>query len=169
MKVAVRNAVQSNMKTNAFDTEAEEREPEFKSLTPEEAAQWRSRNPAVSVWKIVAGQAVVGVLVAVLSWVLTGRAAAGWSAAYGAVAVVVPAALFARGVMRGRAASDPRAAMVRFFGWELAKIVLTVALLAAAPRLVPGLSWLALVVGMVFTMKTYWVALMVRPGVRKTD
>ena len=59
--------------------------------------------------------------------------------------------------------------MVGFFGWEIAKIVLTVALLAAAPRLVPGLSWLALVVGMVITMKTYWVALLVRPGVRKTD
>ena len=27
----------------------------------------------------------------------------------------------------------------------------------------------ALVVGMVITMKTYWVALLVRPGVRKTD
>ena len=26
-----------------------------------------------------------------------------------------------------------------------------------------------LVVGMVITMKTYWVALLVRPGVRKTD
>jgi ATP synthase protein I len=93
----------------------------------------------------------------------------GWSAAYGALAVVVPAALFARGVLRRKASANPRAAMVGFFGWEIAKIVLTVALLAAAPRLVPGLSWLALVVGMVITMKTYWVALLVRPGVRKTD
>jgi ATP synthase protein I len=59
--------------------------------------------------------------------------------------------------------------MAGFFGWEIAKIVLTVALLAAAPRLVPDLSWLALLAGMVVTMKTYWVALMVRPGVRKTD
>ena len=31
-----------------------------------------------------------------------------------------------------------------------------------------GLNWLvALVAGLVITMKTYWVALMVRPGVRK--
>ena len=50
-----------------------------------------------------------------------------------------------------------------------AKIVLTIALLVAAPRVVPGLNWLALVAGLVITMKTYWVALMVRPGVRKTD
>ena len=106
---------------------------------------------------------------ALAAWVLTGRASMGWSAAYGALAVVVPAALFARGVLRRKASANPRAAMVGFFGWEIAKIVLTVALLAAAPRLVPGLSWLALVVGMVITMKTYWVALLVRPGVRKTD
>lgn len=59
--------------------------------------------------------------------------------------------------------------MLGFFGWEIAKIVLTVALLAAAPRLVPDLSWMALLIGMVITMKTYWAALLVRSGVRKTD
>ncbi len=59
--------------------------------------------------------------------------------------------------------------MLGFVGWEAAKIVLTIALLVAAPRVVPDLNWLALVAGLVITMKTYWVALMVRPGVRKTD
>ena len=157
------------MKTIAPETETEAEESDFKPLTAEEAAVWRSRNPPVSVWKIVEGQVLVGVVVALAAWVLTGRASMGWSAAYGALAVVVPAALFARGVLRHKASANPRAAMVGFFGWEIAKIVLTVALLAAAPRLVPGLSWLALVVGMVITMKTYWVALLVRPGVRKTD
>ena len=157
------------MKTIATVTEAEAEESDFKPLTAQEAEQWRSRNPPVSVWKIVVGQVLVGVVVALAAWVLTGRASMGWSAAYGALAVVVPAALFARGVLRRKASANPRAAMVGFFGWEIAKIVLTVALLAAAPRLVPGLSWLALVVGMVITMKTYWVALLVRPGVRKTD
>jgi ATP synthase protein I len=93
----------------------------------------------------------------------------GWSAAYGALSVVAPAALFARGVLRYKASANPRAAMVGFFGWEIAKIVLTVALLAAAPRLVPELSWIALLAGMVIAMKMYWVALLVQPGVRKTD
>ena len=157
------------MKTIPPETETEAEESDFKPLTAQEAEQWRSRNPPVSVWKIVVGQVLVGVVVALAAWVLTGRASVGWSAAYGALAVVVPAALFARGVLRRKASANPRAAMVGFFGWEIAKIVLTVALLAAAPRLVPGLSWLALVVGMVITMKTYWVALLVRPGVRKTD
>ncbi|WP_348707631.1 ATP synthase subunit I [Acidovorax soli] len=157
------------MKTIAPETESEAEASDFKPLTAQEAEQWRSRHPPISVWKVVAGQALVGMLVALVAWILTGRASVGWSAAYGALAVVVPAALFARGVFRRKASGNPRAAMVGFFGWEVAKIVLTVALLAAAPRLVPGLSWIALLVGMVITMKTYWVALWVRPGVRKTD
>ncbi|CAN7497504.1 ATP synthase subunit I [Acidovorax sp. Leaf84] len=157
------------MKTIAPETETEADESDFKPLTAQEAEQWRSRHLPISVWKVVLGQAVVGMLVALGAWVLTGRVSVGWSAAYGALAVVLPAALFARGVLRHKASANPRAAMVGFFGWEIAKIVLTVLLLAAAPRLVPGLSWIALLVGMVITMKTYWVALMVRPGVRKTD
>ena len=76
-------------------------------------------------------------------------------------------ALFARGMARRR--STAGAAMVGLLGWELVKIALTVAMLAAAPRVVPGLSWLALLVGMVVTMKTYWIALLARPGVRRTD
>ncbi len=157
------------MKTIAPETEAEAEESDFKPLTPEEADAWRSRHPPISVWKVVAGQALVGVLVALVAWLLTSSTLVGWSAAYGALAVVLPAALFARGVLRQKALPDPRAAMVGFFGWEVAKIVLTVVLLAAAPWIIPGLNWVALVVGMVITMKTYWVALLVRPGVRKTD
>lgn len=157
------------MKTIAPETEAEAEDSDFKPLTAQEAEQWRRRNPPVSVWKVVAGQAMIGLLVALVAWVWTGRASVGWSAAYGALAVVAPAALFARGVLRHKASANPRAAMVGFFGWEIAKIVLTVALLAAAPGLVPELSWIALLAGMVIAMKMYWVALLVQPGVRKTD
>lgn len=157
------------MKTIAPETETEAEDSDFKPLTAQEADQWRSRNPPISMWKVVAGQALVGVLVALVAWALTGRSAVGWSAAYGALAVVAPAALFARGMSRQQASAHAGAAMAGFFGWEIAKIVFTIALLAAAPWLVPGLVWLALLAGMVVTMKTYWVALLVRPGVRKTD
>ena len=157
------------MKTIAPETEIEAEESDFNPLTSEEAEQWRRRNPPISVWKVVIGQVLAGVVVALVAWAVTGRASVGWSAAYGALAVVVPAALFARGVLRHKVSVNARAAMVGFFGWEIAKIALTVSLLAVAPRLVPGLSWIALLVGMVITMKTYWVALLVRPGVRKTD
>ncbi|GAD21807.1 ATP synthase subunit I [Acidovorax sp. MR-S7] len=155
------------MKTDALGTEAEAEDPDFKPLAAQEAQEWRSRHPAVSVWRIVGSQAGVGVLVALSAWLLTGQVQVAWSAGYGALAVVIPAALFARGMARKRASAG--AAMAGLFGWELVKIVLTVAMLAAAPRLVPGLSWLALLVGMVVTMKTYWIALLARPGVRRTD
>lgn len=88
--------------------------------------------PSVSMWKVVAGQALVGVLVALVAWGLTGRTEVGWSAAYGALAVVAPAALFARGMSRQMASGKAGASMAGFFGWEMAKIVFTIALLAAA-------------------------------------
>ena len=121
------------------------------------------------VWRLVGMQAVAGVLVSLVAWAISGEALVAWSAGYGALAVVLPAALFARGMARQKRAATAGAAMVGFFGWEMVKIALTVAMLAAAPRLVSQLSWLALLAGMVVTMKTYWIALMVRPGVRKTD
>ncbi|WP_119967517.1 ATP synthase subunit I [Simplicispira lacusdiani] len=157
------------MQKIAPETEAEAEDPDFKPLTAQEAQEWRKRHPAVSVWRLVAAQALMGVLVAMVSWGVSGESHVAWSAGYGALSVVLPAALFARGMARQRGAVSTRVAMVGFFGWELVKIVLTVAMLAAAPRVVAQLSWLALLVGMVVTMKTYWIALMVRPGVRKTD
>ncbi len=157
------------MKTIAPETEAEAEDSDFKPLTAQEAEQWRRRNPSLSPWRVVVGQALVGVAVALVAWLWTRDVRAGWSAAYGSLAVVIPAALFAFGVLRQKSASRPGLVMLGFFGWEVAKIVLTIALLAAAPRLVSGLNWLALVAGLVITMKTYWVALLVRPGVRKTD
>ena len=106
----------------------------------------------------------VGVGVALLAWGLTGQARMGWSAAYGALAVVLPAALFARGLSRQKTATQGNAALVGFFVWEIVKIALTVAMLVAAPRLVVNLSWLALLAGFVVTMKVYWVAMWFRPG-----
>ncbi|WP_144735052.1 ATP synthase subunit I [Extensimonas perlucida] len=147
----------------------EAQEQDFKPLSAQEAAQWRSRHPPVSLWSLVAGQALTGGLVALLVWLLSGNVQAGWSALYGAFAVVAPAALLVRGISRRSEAGTASAVMARFFGWELAKILVSVALLLAAPRLVPGLSWLALLVGMVITMKAYWVALWVRSSVRATN
>ena len=116
---------------------------------------------------MVAAQAVAGILVMLVAWLVSGQKHIAWSAGYGALAVVVPAALFARGM--GRKRHSAKAVMTGFFGWEMAKIGLTVAMLAAAPKVIAPLSWLALLAGMVVTMKTYWIALWARPGVRKTD
>ena len=54
--------------------------------------------------------------------------------------------------------------------WEMVKIALTVAMLVAAPRLVSGLIWPALLVGLVLTMKVYWLALAYSPkGKRRAN
>ena len=144
-----------------------DREPEFKPLTAEEARELSEKNPSVRPWVVVGAQTVVGLLVALAAWGLTGRESAGWSAGYGALAVVMPAALFARGLGRRMSLGNPQARAVGtvfgFFLWEMVKIALMVAMLFAAPRLVANLSWPAMLVGMVVTMKVYWVAFVRRP------
>ncbi len=72
--------------------------------------------------------------------------------------MIVPAMVLARGLRRQALLKDSGAAFLSFVVWEVVKVVLTVALLLAAPKLVSALNWLALVVGFVVTMKVYWVA-----------
>jgi len=115
-------------------------DPDFKPLTPEQAAAWRQRNPVTSPWRVLALQLLVGVLVAVLTGVVSGQ-------------------------FRLKQAG---AALAGLFVWELVKIVLTVALLLVAPKVVAGLSWLALVAGFVVTMKVYWLAMALGWMRRKT-
>jgi len=107
-------------------------------------------------------QALVGLLMAMVVWWVTARMSAVYSAMYGAMAVILPAALFARGLTSRMASINVGAAVFGFFLWEMVKIGLTVAMLFAAPRLVNDLSWPAMLVGLVVTMKVYWVALGLR-------
>ena len=135
----------------------------FKQLTAEEARQLRERHPLVSPWWVVLGQALVGLGVALVSWALTGQQNVGWSAAYGALAVVVPAAIFARGLTSRFSSRSANKAAASFMLWEMVKIALTAAMLVAAPRLVTALSWPGLLVGLVLTFKVYWIALAFSP------
>ena len=116
-------------------------------------AQLRERSPQISPWRVIAGQIIAGLLVALVAWGLTGRQNLGWSAGYGALAVVVPAAVFARGLTGRFASLNPGTAVLAFFVWEMVKMALTVAMLIAAPRLITALSWPAMLVGLVVTMK----------------
>lgn len=140
-------------------TQDEAVEPEFRPLTAEEAQALRERNPSLSPWWVVGAQVAVGALAAMLAWLLTGKPSVAWSTAYGALAVALPAALFARGLTGRLSSVNPGAAVFGFFLWEMVKIALTVAMLFAAPRLITALSWPAMLVGLVVTMKVYWVAL----------
>lgn len=146
------------------ETETEVEDSDFKPLTAQEALEWRKRHGTFSIWRIVLAQVLVGLVAVLVAWQVSSKAQVAYSVAYGALSVVIPSLVFARGVARGRGSVG--GAMVGLFGWELVKILLTVAMLAAAPRIVPGVSWLALLAGMVVTMKAYWVALLLRPRTR---
>jgi ATP synthase protein I len=130
-------------------------------LTAEQVRELRQRQPLLSVWRVVVAQCCIGALVASVAWFVSGQVAA-FSAVYGSLAVIVPAALFARGLTSRVSSLNAGAAVFGFFLWEMVKIGLTVAMLVAAPRMVSDLSWPALLVGLVVTMKVYWVALGVR-------
>jgi ATP synthase protein I len=129
----------------------------IRPLTAEEVQQLRLQQPLLSIWRVVFAQVLVGLAVAALTWLFTGRVSAAWSAAYGALSVVLPAALFARGLTSKTSSINSGAAVFGFLLWEMVKIGLTVAMLFAATRWVKDLSWPAMLVGLVVTMKVYWV------------
>ncbi len=143
----------------ADDWEDGAQEPEFKPLTREEAQQWRSRQPWLSPWRLVGVQALVGLIVAVLGWLLTQSASVAWSVLYGAASGVLPAAVMAWGTTSGElarlTAGFAQAAFAGFLMWEGVKILLTVAMLWSARFLVPDLSWLGLLAGLVLVLKVY--------------
>lgn len=141
------------------DSDAED----FTPLTAEQAQALREQQPSLSPWWVVLGQVLVGLLVVFAVWLITGSASAAKSCMWGVAAVVLPAALFARGLTGQFAKANPGTAVASFFVWELAKIVVTVAVMYAAYRVEKDLNWLAMLAGLVLTMKVYWLALGFKP------
>lgn len=136
-------------------------------LTPEQAQALRAELPQVSAWQVVAAQAVAGLLAAVLGFALGDRSAVGWSALYGAACIVVPSAVLARAMGRLTGAG-PAAAAVGFMLWEGVKVLLALAMLVAATRVVPDLSWPALLAALTVCLGMNWLALLWR-GRRKNN
>jgi len=134
-------------------------EPDFKPLSAEEAQAWRQNNPQASPWRVLLLQVGVGAVLALLTGLVSGQWHLAASAAWGSVAVVIPAVVFVRALSRQMRRTQPGSALVGLFVWELVKIVLTVALLLVAPKVISDLSWFALVAGFVVTMKVYWLAM----------
>lgn len=155
-----------NPQRDPFADEHDEQSDATVPLTAEQAAEWRKRHPALSPWRVVAVQAAAAVLATLVAALLAPRTEVVVSTGYGALCALLPAALFAHGLTRSarRALAGGRAAPAAWMVWELAKLALSLAMLALAPVLVAGLSWLALLAGMVVTMKAVWLVLLVRPA-----
>jgi ATP synthase protein I len=148
-----------------WEDEEEVREAEhraFRPLTHEQAQAVKARIPRVSPWRVITMQFVVGGVVAGLAWLFTQRLSVAWSSLYGTAAVVVPGVLLARGMTSRLSGMSPGVGAMSFMLWEMVKIGVSVGMLMLAPRLVPDLSWPALLVGLVVCMKVYWVALLWR-------
>lgn len=139
---------------------------EFKPLTRQEAQQWRARQTDVSLWQVVGWQAVLLVLVTLVAALWARQSVVVWSVFYGGLCILLPTALMAYGLTSGlwaRRLQTARAgtagsSLAMVFFWEGIKILLALALMWLAPRMVPDLSWLGLVAGLVVVLKAYWLA-----------
>jgi len=138
-------------------------EEDVRPLSPDEARHWRSQQAQLPVWKVIAWQAAVGTVVALVLGLVWQSANMALSAGYGFLAVVLPNAVLLRGMAGGQGRLRPEAVVLRFFVWELAKIGLSIAILGGAGRVLGELSWPALLTGLVITMKVNWFLLGYKP------
>lgn len=140
----------------------------IKPLSREQAQALRVAQPSISAWQVVGVQALAGLIAALACWGLSGRIEVGTSALYGALAVVLPSAVLARGLGR-LSGAGPAVAVIGFMVWEGVKVALSVALLVAAIRVVPQLSWPALLVGLAVCLSVNWLVLPWRGRVKKNE
>ena len=143
------------------EEEVDASDADFKPWSAEQAQEWRAAHPPLSPWPVVGWQAVAGLAVVIVAWMVSGgKHAAVSSATYGALAAWLPAVLFARMVARRmRLQANAASALLALMVGEGIKIALTVLLLLAAPKVMAQVHWLALLAGFVVTIKAAWVAL----------
>jgi ATP synthase protein I len=150
----------------------QDEEDHYEPLSFEEAQRviqgLRKTASLLSPWRLIKWQLLVAVIATLVAYFGFDDKLIALSVVYGAMAVVLPASLFAWGLKRSEGTKSPLLASAGFFVWEAVKVVLTVALLFAAPALIVNLNWLALMAGFVVTMKVYWIALWLYP-VRKNS
>ena len=127
-------------------------------LTAAEAAAFRNQRNSPSPWRVVLVQAEAGAVIALIAGLMFGLPAL-WSALYGAAVAVVPSALMARAVTRMAESRSPVATAMSLLGWESAKIICAVAMLAAAKQVLPTVVWPVLLVALAVCLLVYWVAL----------
>jgi ATP synthase protein I len=140
----------------------EMKEEVFHRYSRQEAEQLRKTNPPVSPWRVVRWMLMVAVVIGVLSWLFFDPVTA-ISATYGSLVVSLPAAVLARGMTSPLSRMSAVSGALAFMLWEMVKIGLSIGMLMLAPSLIAGLNWLALLVGLILTMKVYFLAAIYKP------
>lgn len=157
--VKIPSGSQKSRAAEATDFAGEALEEDFKPMTAQEVQVWRLKNPVSSPWRVLMLQAAVGLTMAALTGLVSGQSPLAFSVGWGALCVVIPAVVFVRALARQMHRTQPGSALGVLMFWELVKVILTVALLLVAPKVIANLSWLALVAGFVVTIKVYWLAM----------
>ena len=152
--VADRRSVSSELEV----ADKDQTEDEFQPLTKQEAEALRAKQPVHSPWRGVTAQCAIGLFLAAVLGVLGGM---NWflSALYGAAVVVVPGAVMVRGLRRSQGL-PVGGVLMQFALWELAKLLLAVAMMVAAPKVINDLSWLVFLLAMVVCLKVNWAVLL---------
>jgi ATP synthase protein I len=134
----------------------------FHRLSRPEAEKLRKIRPQVSPWRVVLWMLMACAVIGLATWLLFDSQIA-LSAAYGSLVVAIPAAVLARGMTSPLSRMNVASGAMAFMLWEMVKIGLSIGMMMLAPSLLPGLSWPALLIGLILTMKVYFVAAVYQP------
>jgi ATP synthase protein I len=140
----------------------EVKEEVFRSYSRQEAEQLRKTNPSISPWRVVLWMLMAAVVIGLVSFALFDLPTA-LSATYGSLVVSFPAAVLARGLTSPLSRIGAVSGAFAFMLWEMVKIGLSIGMLMLAPSLIAGLNWLALLIGLILTMKVYFLAAIYKP------
>lgn len=155
----------------AWDEEEDEgADGAFKPLSLDEARAWRARHAQPWVRRVLVAQTLLALLAVALAALAQGllwpaRTGLVASVAWGGACALLPSLVMAWGLsgglrarLRPPSAGEPRQALARWLAWEGVKVLLALAMLAAAPRVVADLDWLGLLAGLVVVLKGYALA-----------
>lgn len=137
-------------------------EPAFRRYSPQEIEQLRKASPQISPWRVVLWMLMAAVVIGVISLIIFDMPTA-LSAAYGSLVVALPAAVLARGMTSPLSRMNIASGAMAFMLWEMVKIGLSIGMLMLAPSLIAALNWPALLIGLILTMKVYFVAAVIKP------
>jgi ATP synthase protein I len=143
-------------------TEQSSKDEGFRRWTARDAAQLRQTQPAISPWRVVRWMLMASVAIGLLAFAAFDVATA-LSAAYGSLCVALPSAVLARGMTSPLSRMNAVSGATAFMLWEMVKMGVSIGMLALAPSLIAGLNWPALLIGLILTMKVYFVAAIAKP------
>jgi ATP synthase protein I len=144
------------------DFQEEGKEPVYRRWSREDVAELHKTQPVTSPWRVVLWMLLATAAIGVIG-LIASDARTAMSAAYGSLAVAIPAAVLARGMTSPLSSLSATSGAMAFMVWEMVKIGLSIGMLVLAPSLVADLSWPALLAGLIVTMKVYFVAAIVKP------